>query len=44
MANLGSIAVKYAPDGANPNLQVDLILQEALDTFTRPWYSWFYSS
>jgi hypothetical protein len=35
MANLGSIAVKYAPDGANPNLQVDLILQEALDTFTK---------
>lgn len=35
MANLGSIATKYASDGANPNLQVDVILQEALDTFTK---------
>ena len=35
MANLGSIATKYAQDGANPNLQVDVILQEALDTFTK---------
>jgi len=35
MANLSSITNKYAPDGANPNLAVDIILQEALDTFTK---------